>query len=274
MNKLFVRKSSGEFEPFSEDKLRNSLLFTGASEQNVDEIMDEVGSKVFDGISTKSIYKIAFTQLRKISRPLSAYYGTKRALLELGPQGYHFEKFIARILKRMNYDTKVSVWIEGKCIEHEVDVIAEKDQKRLLIECKFHNAHGMKNDIKTALYVKARSQDISNGKHGRPNDDFWLVSNTSFSDVAIRYATCAGLHIWGSNFPPQNTLQDYIRDEKLDSITCLSGLNKKEKTMLMDSDIYLALELQEKPQLLDDIGLTEHKKRRVLREIKKIQGRK
>lgn len=274
MNELFVKKSSGQLEPFSEEKLRNSLLFTGASPQKVDEIMDEVGSKVFDGITTKSIYKIAFRQLRKISRPLSAYYGTKRALLDLGPEGYHFEKFIARILKRMGYDTKVSVWMEGKCIEHEIDVIAEKDGKRVLIECKFHNAHDKTNDIKTALYVKARSHDIAEGHFGRTDDEFWLISNTSFSDVAIRYATCAGLHLWGSNFPPQNTLQDYIRDQKLDSITCLAALTKTQKAMLLDSDVYLALELQEKPELLDDIGLDPYKKKRVLSEIKKIQGRK
>lgn len=274
MNNYSVKKSNGKVESFSKRKLRKSLLFTGASPAKVDQIMDEVSAKIFDGITTKSIYNMAFRALRKLSRPLSAYYGTKRALLELGPEGHHFEQFTSRILKRMGHDTKANVWIEGRCIEHEVDVIAEKDGKRILIECKFHNAHDKANDIKTALYVKARSQDIAEGKFGRKNDEFWLVSNTSFSDVATRYATCAGLHIWGSNFPPQNTLQDYIRDQKLDSITCLSGLNKTQKAMLLDSDVYLALELEEKPQLLDDIGLDLRKKKKVLSEIKKIQGRK
>lgn len=270
MNQVYVKKSNGDMQLFSEEKLRASLKFTGATEANIIHIMDYLSSKIYNGITTRSIYNLAFKELRKISRPLSAYYGTKRALLEMGPDGFVFEKYIARVMTSLGYDTKTGVFLEGKCISHEIDVVAQSDKKNILIECKFHNAHEKHNDIKTALYVKARANDILEGKFGDQYDEFWLVSNTKFSDDAIRYSTCAGLYLWGSNFPPQNTLQDTIRDNGLDPITCLSSLKKKEKKMLLDSDIFLASELLAKPDLLLDIGLEQVRISKVLTEIRKI----
>lgn len=270
MNQVYVKKINGDMQLFSEEKLRCSLKFTGATDEQISKTMEYLGDKIFNGITTKSIYKLAFKELRKISRPLSAYYGTKRALLELGPDGFLFEKFIARIMSRLGYDTKTGVWIEGRCISHEVDVVAESDKKNILMECKFHNAHITNNDIKTALYIKARSNDISEGKYGPKYNEFWLVSNTKFSDDAIRYSTCAGLYLWGSNFPPQNTLQDTIRDHGLDPVTCLSSLRKGEKRMLLESDVFLTLELLENPKLLEDIGLEQTRISKVIFEIKKI----
>jgi len=273
MNQVYIKKSDGSMQLFSVDKLRASLEFTGASPEKIEKILEEVMAKVSDGISTQSIYKLAFKKLRQISRPMSAYYGTKRALLDLGPEGYHFERFIARMMGQLGYETKVGTYVEGRCISHEIDVIAQGHGKKILIECKFHNTKDKRNDIKTALYVKARSNDVFEGEFSRNYDEFWLVSNTSFSDVAIRYATCSGLHLWGANFPPQYTLQDVIRDKGLDSITCLSTLHKAEKNMLIESDIYLAKELLDNKNLLSDIGLEPTRISKVLNEIKKIQGR-
>ena len=270
MNQVYVKKSNGDMQLFSEGKLRASLKFTGASEDHITLILEYLSQKIYDGITTRSIYNLAFKELRKISRPLSAYYGTKRALLEMGPDGFIFEKFIARIMTYLGYESKNGIWIEGKCISHEIDVVAEGPKKNILMECKFHNVHDKHNDIKTALYIKARANDIFEGKFGDKYDEFWLVSNTKFSDDAIRYSTCAGLHLWGSNFPPQNTLQDIIRDNALDPVTCLSSLKKAEKKMLLDSEIYLATELKENPSLLHDIGLEETRINKVISEINKI----
>lgn len=273
MNQIYVKKNSGEMQLFSEEKLKASLEFTGASEEDIQHIMNHLSAKIYDGITTRSIYNLAFKELRSISRPLSAYYGTKRALLDMGPDGFLFEKYIARIMSRLGFSTKTGVWIEGRCISHEVDVVAESSSKNILIECKFHNAHERHNDIKTALYVKARANDILEGKYGDKYDEFWLVSNTKFSDDAIRYSTCAGLHLWGSNFPPQDTLQDTIRDHGLDPITCLSSLKKGEKRMLLESDVFLTSEVFDSPNLLRDIGLDKIRIDKVISEIRKIKAR-
>jgi len=259
---------------FSLDKLKRSLQFTGANDIDVQKILDYITPQIHDGISTKNIYKLSFAQLRKLSRPLSAFYGTKRALLELGPDGYLFERYISRIFNHLGYSTQVSVMMDGKCVTHEIDVVAESPKKNILIECKFHNSRERKNDIKTALYVKGRADDIQNCKDGKKFDEFWLVSNTHFSEDAIQYSTCAGLHLWGANFPPQNTLQDVIRDHDLHPITCLSSIKKHEKRMLLDSEVLLTKEIEENHSLLSDIGMETTRINRVCEEIRKINKRR
>lgn len=265
-----IKKSSGEYQKFNEEKLVNSLTYTGATPAQIDEILKEINNVIYEGMPTHKIFSLAFKNLRKVSRPLSAYYGTKRALLELGPDGFLFEKFVARLFTKMGYNSITNVVIEGNCVEHEVDVVADSPSEKLLIECKFHGSKDRKNDLKAALYIKARSLDIMDGPVGEQYDDFWLISNTSFSEDAIRYATCAGLRLWGANFPPQNTLQDVVREMHLDPITCLSSLRKGEKRMLLDSEIIVTEDLQKSPQVLKDIGLSQYRINRVLNEISKL----
>lgn len=265
-----VKKSSGEYQEFSKEKLFDSLRYTGATEEIIKEIYESISDRIHEGISTRTIYNLAFSQLRKISRPQSAYYGTKRALLELGPDGFVFEKYIAKVLEEIGFKAVTNVVVPGRCVDHEVDVVAENPDETILIECKFHRSNERRNDLKMALYVKARALDIFDGPQEKLYDDFWLVSNTSFSEDAIRYSTCAGLRLWGSNFPPQNTLQDVIRENSLDPITCLSSLKKGEKKMLIDSDILMVKELKRKPNLLRDIGLERTRIQRVIHEIDNI----
>ncbi len=276
MVELQVLKQSGKSEDYSEEKLRRSLEFTGASQEQVNKVIKHVNKNLKPGITTRRIYTLAFSQLRKIARSLSAYYGTKKALCELGTDGYVFEKYIARILTYAGYDTVTNVEINGRCVPHEVDVIADRKEsaehkaERILIECKFHQTDDRRNDLKTALYIKARSLDIEQGEQGANFSRFLLVSNTSFSGDAIRYASCAGLYIWGANFPPQSTLQDFIREYRLDPVTCLNSLRKAEKRMLIDSDIYLIRDILDSPEVLSDIGMEKYRAQRVINEIKKL----
>ncbi len=265
-----VKKSTGENQEFSEEKLITSLRYTGATEDQIQDICKSIKSQIHDGIPTRVIYNLAFRRLRQISRPLSAYYGTKRALLELGPDGFIFEKYLAKILENIGFKAVTNIVVPGKCVNHEVDVIAENLEERILIECKFHRSHERSNDLKIALYIKARALDIFDGPDKALYDDFWLVSNTSFSEDAIRYSTCAGLRLWGANFPPQNTLQDVIRENGLDPVTCLSSLKKGEKKMLIESDILMAKEVKKNPNVLKDIGLETTRIKRVLNEIENV----
>lgn len=265
-----VKKESGFQQDYRREKLVNSLRYTGATEEQIEDICNHIRKHLHEGITTRKIYNMAFQRLRKISRPLSAYYGTKRALLDLGPDGFNFEKYTARLLNAIGFETTTNVIIGGACVDHEVDVIAQNPQEHILIECKFHSSHERRNDLKTALYIKARSLDIFDGPQGGKYDEFWLISNTSFSEDAIRYSTCAGLRLWGANFPPQNTLQDVIRDNGLDPVTCLSSLKKTEKRMLIESDILMAKDIRDNPEVLKSIGLETVRIKRVLNEINHI----
>jgi predicted RecB family endonuclease len=55
--------------------------------------------------------------------------------MSLGPSGFLFEQFFSEILKNYGYKTKINVFLKGKIITHEIDIIAEKN-KKYMIECK------------------------------------------------------------------------------------------------------------------------------------------
>lgn len=94
-----ITKMSGEEDYFDELKLINSLERSGASDEAIHYIVRNIKNELFDGITTKDIYKKAFQLLKKTSRPTAARYKLKKAILELGPTGYNFEKFISKLMQ-------------------------------------------------------------------------------------------------------------------------------------------------------------------------------
>jgi transcriptional regulator NrdR family protein len=100
MNHLFtVTKTDGTQQLFEESKLAQSLKRVGASEQTIDEVVQEVEKIMTNGISTDVIYKKAFDLLKKHSYHTAVKYSIRRGMLELGPDGFPFEKFVARIFR-------------------------------------------------------------------------------------------------------------------------------------------------------------------------------
>ena len=59
-NNIEIVKASGEKVSFSLDKLRSSLLRTGANKKTIDQIMNVVRDELYQGISTNEIYNRAF----------------------------------------------------------------------------------------------------------------------------------------------------------------------------------------------------------------------
>jgi transcriptional regulator NrdR family protein len=89
-----IIKSSGERVKFSLDKLRGSLKRTGADKQTVSQIIDKVRDELYQGISTKEIYNRAFALLKNRKSVFASKYKLKKAIYELGPTGFPFEKFV------------------------------------------------------------------------------------------------------------------------------------------------------------------------------------
>tara|TARA_R110000744_G_scaffold28118_4_gene68105 strand:+ start:1678 stop:1851 length:174 start_codon:yes stop_codon:yes gene_type:complete len=52
-------------------------------------------------------------------------YNLKRAILELGPTGYTFERLVGALLSEKRFQIKVSVILNGECATHEIDLLAE-----------------------------------------------------------------------------------------------------------------------------------------------------
>lgn len=268
---ILITKASGEKAFFDEDKLRHSLSKAGAEDFQINEIISELVKQLYDGVSTKRIYRLAFDRLKNRSKHLAARYHLKQAIMELGPSGYPFEKFVGEILKYQGYSVEVGVIVKGKCVNHEVDVIALADHHHFMIECKYHNQRGIVCDVKIPLYINSRFKDVEAEwvklpGHDKRSHQGWVVTNTKFSTDAIQYGNCAGLKLLGWDYPIKGSLKDLIDDLGLYPITCLTTISKAEKQKLLDNKIVLCLELCENPKLLYDLGMNDLKVKRIIEE--------
>lgn len=271
-----IIKASGEIEPFSEQKLRRSLERVGAPPVLITEIITHIKGELKEGMKTSEIYRHAFSLLKKKEHFTASRYSIKKALLELGPSGYPFEKIAAELLKSDGYNVETDRVIEGSCISHEVDVVARKDNHLVLVECKFHNRAGYKTDVKVALYVNARFWDIKKHiqkKSGQNKDNLeaWLITNTKLSSDAIRYSECVGIRAIGWDYPYDGrNLQNLLEESGLLPTTCLTGLSRTQKSELLRRGLVLCREIAVKKEILQSIGLSDNKISKVLREVREL----
>jgi len=272
---IFVTKSSGEQVLFDPDKLKQSLTNAGADNKSIEDILIEVNRILVPGISTRKIYQKAFGLLRKYNRPTAARFKLKRAIMELGPSGFPFEKYVGEILKDMGYQVQIGVIEAGRCITHEVDVLAENEAERIAIECKFGNSANKKISSQVSLYINSRFHDLSQAWKKNPTwaekkHKGWIVTNTSFTKDALTYGLCAGLHMVSWNFPQKGSLKELIDLCHLYPVTALVSLTKAEKRKIIDQDIVLVRDLFMKQELLDNLHLTLTKKKRVMKEMEDL----
>lgn len=268
---LLVTKASGLQASYDVEKLKRSLTRAGAHSEVIEEIKRKLEDHLYEGISTKKIYKIAFRLLRDRARPLAARYKLKSAIMELGPSGYPFEKYVAAILKEQGYRVQTGIIVKGKCVNHEVDVIAEKDQHHFMVECKYHNHRAVVCDVKIPLYIYSRFKDVEASWVQLSGHDIklhqgWVVTNTKFTKDAIQYGLCAGLHLVGWDFPRKGSLNETIDKLGLYPVTCLTTLTIAEKQRLLNSGVVLCMQICKDPELLKNIGLQEPRLKKVLEE--------
>lgn len=252
---IIIVKADGKHESFDVEKLRFSLLHSGATPESTEQVIQHFLPRLHDGMSTSEIYKHAFSILREISAPVARSYSLRRAVMDLGPSGFPFEDFIAEILRAKGFTCLTRQTVLGGCVPHEVDVVAYNDKKLIMVEAKFHNELGTKSDIKVALYIKARFDDIKEnvfnyGKDNRKVTDAWLVTNTKFSSTAIHYGECHNMTLIGWNYPEKGSLQDMIESERLHPLTCLTSLSDSEKKKLLENGVVLCSNIKSDPEVL------------------------
>lgn len=267
---LKITKASGEQADFSYEKLRTSLKHTGAGDQLIERIIRTVRDELYPGISTREIYNRAFAILRKDTPVFASKYKLKKAIYELGPSGFPFEKFIGAVLQYSGYENEIGKVIPGACVQHEIDVFARKNGTVTLVECKFHGDQGRKCDVKIPLYIHSRFLDINSAwkKHAENNlTGSWLVTNTRFTSDALKYGRCAGLYLLSWDYPKENSLKDRIDRLGLHPVTSSTLMTKREKQFLLDKGIVLCRDLHKESFMLDHIGVSEKRKKNILREI-------
>lgn len=271
-----VIKGNGEKVVFDREKLKQALSFSGAAPEEQEKIASMVEARIYDGILTKRIYQMAFDLLKKDSYKIAGRYRLKNAIMEMGPTGYPFEVFVGKIFETMGYEVETGVIAQGKCVQHEVDVIARKPGEMIMLECKFHMENSTKSGVQVPLYIQSRYLDVKAAWEEQYGKNLHyrggVVTNTRFSEDAIQYGNCAGLVLISWDYPSDMGLKYWIDKTGLQPVTSLISLTKKDKQFLLDKGIVLCSQLEENKDLLKEMGITDFQVRKILNEAANLMA--
>ncbi len=269
-----VLKADGSTEYFKVEKLRRSLRRAGAHEGELNEILTAVSLRLFDGIKTQEIYRIAFELLRAAEQPVAARYSLRRALFGLGPTGFPFERYLARLFTSEGYTTATGVIVPGHCAEHEIDIAAYKDDHSFVGEAKFHARPGTKTDLQVAMYSYARLLDLRDGRICTTDicgiKEFWLITNTKFTTAAQKYGECIGLNLLSWDYPRHNNLHDLIQRLGIYPITVMHSLTSSQIATLISYDMIVCQDIIDKPYVLKRLHLPAVTLQTVIAEAQSI----
>lgn len=217
MEKIIIKKN-GEREKFNEEKFCNNLINLGLDKEAASKICKKIYEKIPSEISSFQLFKITLNELKKENIGLALKYNLREAIYKLGPTGFPFEKYFGKILAHYGYETFANFWVDGACLNYEIDILAMKDKEKFIIECKYHRDRNIKTDLKTVLYVFGRWVDI-NEKF--PELKPWLVTNTKITSEGIEFANCKKIKITAWKFPENESLEKLIEAKALYPITIL-----------------------------------------------------
>ena len=256
-----ITKRDGSSILFDPAILFDSLVRAGAIDDTAERITRDIYESLQPEDKSDDIYKMAFDMLGSHDQESAMRYSLKRALFSFGPTGFPFEKFVGQLFTKLGYTMRNGLIIQGACVSHEVDVYATKGGEAIAMELKFHNDVGGRTDVKTALYVKSRFDDLLKptqkgsllGKYMRPfkSDEAAnaqagmrlpvtrgvLITNTKFTSQAIQYAECAGVELLGWGYPHNYNLRHMIEEVNAHPITCLPSLKKGDMRIFFDKGI-------------------------------------
>lgn len=266
-----VVKQSGDIVYFDREKLKNSLQLSGAKSEKIDDILSIIEGKIYDGMPTKKIYRMAFQLLKKSSKLNAARYNLKTAVQALGPAGFFFEKYVALLFQHEGYETKINLILNGKCVSHEIDILVKKSNIMAMVECKFHSNKEVKSDVKIPMYILSRFNDLKEKEYEVFNGkDFiakcWVITNNRFTSEALQFGSCSGLRMVSWDYPIKESLKYKIEQNGLYPITCLTTLTQYEKEKLLIQNVLLASDIIENSLLLSNLGIHQNRIKNVIRE--------
>lgn len=277
MEPFEVVKATGKRERFELSKLQNSLANAGAGAPVIQSVVSTLESGGFftDGTTTKNIYQEAYRLLKKNYNATAGRYKLKQALFELGPTGFPFELLVAEVFIQLGYQVAIGQVVQGICVSHEIDVLAENENTIFMIECKFHNRKDHHSSIQTPLYIQSRFLDVKqawekNQEYAGKQMHGYIITNTRFTSDAISYAECMDLKLMSWDYPKKEGLKDLIERAGLYPITSLASLTRKEKTLMLEHKVVHCRGLSQNTELLDRLHFNRAKKQKILKELKSL----
>lgn len=270
-----IKKYSGEIVPFNGEALRKSLTRSGADVDQVNQVYNKVLNEIYDGISTRELYQLAFDTLKTVRASYAARYSLKKALRDLGPEGFYFEKYIAHLLQSMGYKSTTGQTVQGHAVSHELDVVAYKDGKLITAECKFRNDIDARISVTTPMYYLSRFKDISNinyqffGKQLQFHEG-WIITNAYFTSDSIDFAEYYQINLLSWDYPKDNSIKKRVDKAVFYPITCLTTLSDAEEQQLLKNQLILVKDLVNNPEKLDLLNLAKNRREEVLNEAHEL----
>jgi hypothetical protein len=266
-----IVKADGTREVFDPMRLVTSLTRAGAGVNTADRIAQTITNTITPGSTSREIYARAFTLLRREARPVAARYTLRRALFELGPSGHPFEDLVSHLFRAEGWQVETRKIIKGHCVSHEVDFYATSPDgaQHIAAELKYHNDPGYKTDLKVALYVKSRFDDIFNcdpTQRACPIERGLLVTNTKFTTEAIAYSECAGVELLGWGYPVGNSLFMQLSKANIYPITTLTSLSRSEKRLMIEQGTVAVDQMLKDRKTLVPLHLTPERVGEILAE--------
>lgn len=279
MSNNYVIKATGEKEIYDAGKLCSSLVQSGASQEVADQICQEIEQGITPDITTQEIWRHALRDLvRSDLYNVSARYSLRRGMANLGPDGYSFEKYIAVLLEAYGYTTKTNQTLPGASgVEHEIDVIAEMDDRFIFIEAKYKNEYGLRTHVDTVMYGWARFMDLVEAYKKKPEFkdkkfEIWLVTNTEFTNSSEKFAAYRGMTLLGWDYPRKRSLEDMIAEKKLWPVSILPSVSPNDRKALIHNGLILAQDLL--PYTPDDLenkfGMSPKRTEKIIAEAQAL----
>jgi hypothetical protein len=245
---MYIVKSTGESEIFNPEKLRGSLKRAGVPAALIDRVTHAVTERVKNGFTTKRIGELVAEQLKRESVASLYRYTLQDALLKLGPAGFKFEKYVGAIMEAYGYQVEYPPELHGACVDHEVDIVARKDGRTVMIEAKFRNDFQYFVRLKDTMATWSRFQDLNEGAaEGRcPHfDEVWIVTNGRISSRSEKFGACKGIRMLGWNYPKGSSFASYVDHTALYPVTVLRELSPRELERLSEKNLMLCRQLSD-----------------------------
>ncbi len=270
-----IKKYSGEIVEFDKEKLIKSLMNAGSERGVAEQILFEITPQLHEGITSKKIARLAFQKLKSRSKAIAARYNLKSGLIALGPAGFYFEKFIARLFELQGFQTRCNVFLDGSCVSHELDVVIKKDNHLAMVECKFHSGQENKSDVKVPMYILSRFNDLNQNQYRFFETDeqltkCWIVTNNKFTSEAIKFGECSGIQMLSWDYPNGKSLKNLTQEFRLYPITCLTTLTAAEKELLLLQDVLTVYDLTHHPKKFKNLRISQSRMKNILTECQQL----